>query len=67
MVEEKVLGFSLERIEQIVRATTQRELDVIIRLGYVLGGIVGLTAYAVTLLLSSFVSEVSTLSAQADG
>ncbi len=51
MVEEKVLGFSLERIEHLVRATTQRELDVIIRLGYVLGGIVGLTAYAVTLLL----------------
>jgi uncharacterized membrane protein YheB (UPF0754 family) len=51
MVEEKVLGFSLERIEQIVRATTQRELDIIVRLGYVLGAIVGTTAYLVSILL----------------
>ena len=38
------------RIEQLVRATTQRELDLIIRLGYVLGGIVGAAAYSLTLL-----------------
>ncbi len=50
MVEAKVMGFSLERIEQLVRATTQRELDLIIRLGYVLGGIVGAAAYSLTLL-----------------
>ena len=35
MVEEKVLSFSLVRIEEIVRTTTQRELDVIVRLGWV--------------------------------
>ncbi len=51
IVEEKVAGFSLERIEQIVRATTQRELDVIVRLGYVLGAVVGATAYVVSVLL----------------
>ncbi len=51
MVEDKVLGFSLERIEQIVRATTQRELDLIVRLGYVLGAIVGAVAYGVGLVL----------------
>ena len=51
MVEQKVLGFSLERIEEIVRLTTQRELDVIVRLGYVLGGLVGLGAFGVGLLL----------------
>ncbi len=51
MVEEKVLGFSLERIEELVRRTTQRELDLIIRLGYVLGAFVGAAAYAVSLLL----------------
>ena len=44
MVEEKVLGFSTERMEEIVRGVTQRELDLIIRLGYVLGGFVGLVA-----------------------
>jgi uncharacterized membrane protein YheB (UPF0754 family) len=51
MVEEKVLGFSLERIEQIVRNTTQRELDVIIKLGYALGAVVGAIAYAVSVAL----------------
>jgi uncharacterized membrane protein YheB (UPF0754 family) len=52
MVEHKVLGFSLERIEQIVRATSQRELNVIVRLGYLLGAIVGAIAYSVSLILS---------------
>jgi uncharacterized membrane protein YheB (UPF0754 family) len=52
MVEEKVLSFSLVRIEEIVRTTTQRELDVIVRLGWVLGAIVGSVAYLVSLLLA---------------
>ena len=51
MVEEKVLGFSLERIEQIVRNTTQRELDLIIKLGYALGAVVGAVAYGVSIVL----------------
>jgi uncharacterized membrane protein YheB (UPF0754 family) len=51
MVEQKVLGFSLERIEQIVRATSQRELNLIVRLGYLLGAIVGALAYGVSLVL----------------
>ena len=51
MVEQKVLGFSLERIEQIVRNTTQRELDLIVRLGYVLGALVGALAYGISLVL----------------
>ena len=51
VVEEKVAGFSLERIEQIVRATTQRELDLIVRLGYVLGAVVGAAAYLLILLM----------------
>lgn len=51
MVEQKVLGFSMERLEQIVRQTTQRELDLIVRLGYVLGGFVGVAAWVVQRLL----------------
>jgi uncharacterized membrane protein YheB (UPF0754 family) len=51
MVEEKVLSFSLVRIEEIVRTTTQRELDVIVRLGWVLGAIVGCVAYVISLIL----------------
>ena len=45
MVEQKVLGFSLDRMEEIVRMTTQRELDLIVRIGYVLGGMVGVVAW----------------------
>ena len=52
IVEEKVLGFSLERMEQIVRQTTQRELDLIVRLGYVLGAFVGAIAFGVGLFFS---------------
>jgi hypothetical protein len=52
MVEQKVLGFSLDRIEEIVRLTTQRELDVIVRLGFVLGGLVGVGAFLLAIVLS---------------
>ncbi|MFQ6046612.1 MAG: DUF445 family protein [Gemmatimonadales bacterium] len=51
MVEEKVMGFSLERIEQIIRTATQRELDLIVRLGYLLGAIVGAIAYGITMVV----------------
>ena len=49
MVEQKVLGFSTQRMEEIVRNVTQRELDLIVRLGYVLGGLVGVVAFLVSL------------------
>jgi len=48
IVEQKVLSFSLTRIEEIVRATTQRELDIIVRLGFVLGAMVGSAAFALS-------------------
>jgi hypothetical protein len=51
MVEQKVLGFSTQRIEEIVRNVTQRELDLIVKLGYVLGALVGLVAFGVNLVL----------------
>ena len=51
MVEEKVIGFSTQRMEEIVRGVTQRELDLIVRLGYVLGGLVGAGAFGVHALL----------------
>jgi hypothetical protein len=47
MVEEKVSTFSTQRMEEIIRGVTQRELDLIVRLGYVLGAIVGLVAVGV--------------------
>ena len=50
MVEQKVLGFSTERMEEIVRNVTQKELTLIVRLGYVLGAIVGAVAFGINLL-----------------
>ncbi len=50
MVEQKVLGFSTQRMEEIIRGVTQRELTLIVQLGYVLGALVGLAAFGVNLL-----------------
>jgi uncharacterized membrane protein YheB (UPF0754 family) len=47
MVERKVLGFSTQRVEEIVRGVTQRELNLIVQLGYVLGAAIGAGQYAV--------------------
>ncbi len=47
MVERKVLGFSTQRVEEIVRGVTQRELNLIVQLGYVLGGAIGGTQFIV--------------------
>ncbi len=38
-------------MEEIVRDVTRRELDLIVRLGYLLGGLVGAVAFLVNLLL----------------
>ncbi|HEX6106832.1 MAG TPA: DUF445 family protein, partial [Gemmatimonadales bacterium] len=51
MVEQKVLGFSIQRMEELVRTVTQRELDLIVRLGYLLGAIVGGAAFLTNLLV----------------
>lgn len=51
MVEQKVLGFSTERMEEIVRGVTQRELEMIVRLGYLLGAFVGLMAFGINRLI----------------
>jgi uncharacterized membrane protein YheB (UPF0754 family) len=50
MVEQKVRGFSTQRMEEIVRNVTQKELDLIVKLGYWLGGVVGVVAFLINLL-----------------
>ena len=45
MVERKVLGFSTARIEEIIRAVTQKELTMIVNLGYVLGAVIGVLSF----------------------
>lgn len=52
MVEAKVLGFSVQRMEEMIKRVTERELRLIVRLGYVLGAIVGAVAFGVGRLLS---------------
>jgi uncharacterized membrane protein YheB (UPF0754 family) len=51
MVERKVLGFSTQRVEDLVRGVTQRELNLIVQLGYVLGGAIGAAQFAVESVL----------------
>lgn len=50
-VEEKVLHFPTARMEEIVRKVTDRELRLIVQLGYVLGAMIGLGLVAVDRLL----------------
>lgn len=50
-VEEKLLEYPLEDLERLVRSVTQRELDLIVRLGYVLGGTIGLILVGVDALM----------------
>jgi uncharacterized membrane protein YheB (UPF0754 family) len=40
-VEEKVVEFPMPRLEELVRKVTDRELRLIVRLGYLLGAIIG--------------------------
>lgn len=49
-VEEKVLEFPTSRMEELVKKVTHRELKVIVRLGYVLGAIVGMALVVVDAL-----------------
>lgn len=50
-VEEKVLHFPTARMEDIVRRVTDRELKLIVRLGYVLGAIIGVGLVLVDALM----------------
>jgi uncharacterized membrane protein YheB (UPF0754 family) len=50
MVERKVLAFSTERVEELIRGVIERELKVIVRLGWVLGAIIGLMSLPVKLI-----------------
>lgn len=50
MVERKVLAFSTERVEELIRGVIERELKVIVRLGWVLGALIGLMSLPVKLV-----------------
>ena len=50
-VEDKVLNFPMERLEELVRKVTDRELVLIVRLGYVLGAMIGIALVAIDRVL----------------
>lgn len=52
-VEEKVVQFPTPRMEDLVRRITDRELRLIVRLGYLLGAIVGAALVGINALLGS--------------
>ena len=50
-VEEKVMEFPMDKMEELVRKVTDRELRTIIRLGYALGAFIGLIMIGINALL----------------
>lgn len=50
-IERKLLEFPMQRFEELIRSVTERELIVIVRLGYLLGGFIGVISAALNLLL----------------
>ncbi|HYN80734.1 MAG TPA: DUF445 family protein [Gemmatimonadaceae bacterium] len=51
MVERKVMAFSVDRLEEILRSVIQNELRMIIVIGYVLGAFVGLGTFGLSRLI----------------
>ncbi len=51
-VEEKVRGFPTAKMEELVRRVTERELRLIVRLGYLLGAAIGGVLLAVNAVLA---------------
>jgi uncharacterized membrane protein YheB (UPF0754 family) len=49
-VEAKIMEFPTPQLEALVRGVTERELQLIIRLGYVLGAMIGLVSASIALL-----------------
>jgi uncharacterized membrane protein YheB (UPF0754 family) len=53
MVERKVMAFSVERVEEILRMVIDKELRMIIISGYLLGALVGAVSFGLQRLLAS--------------
>lgn len=49
-VEQKIMEFPMERLEELIRGVTQRELKLIVRLGYLLGAVIGSALVTLNLL-----------------
>lgn len=51
MVERKVMAFSVDRVEEILRSVIQNELNLIITTGFVLGGLIGVCTFGLSKLI----------------
>lgn len=51
MVERKVMAFSVDRVEEILRSVIDNELRLIITTGYVLGGLIGVCTFFLARLI----------------
>jgi uncharacterized membrane protein YheB (UPF0754 family) len=51
-VETKILEFPTPQLEALVRGVTERELKLIVKLGYVLGGFIGVVSASIALFFS---------------
>src|SRR5690606_16014153 len=49
-VEQKIREFPMPQLESIIRGGTERELKLIVKLGYVLGGLIGAVSAGIALL-----------------
>jgi len=52
MVEQKINALSTQKLEELVRNVTEKELRMIINMGYVLGGVVGVVTWVVTVVIA---------------
>lgn len=50
-ISAKIEGFPLQQLESLVRDISQRELDLIVRLGYLLGGFIGVILVVINSIL----------------
>lgn len=50
-VETKILDYPLDQLEALIRGVTERELRLIVRLGYVLGAMIGLISALLNLIM----------------
>ena len=48
LIERKVNEFSTQRVEEIVRGVTQRELNLIIKFGFALGAVIGVGTFFIS-------------------
>jgi uncharacterized membrane protein YheB (UPF0754 family) len=51
-VEQKILDFPTPQLEALVRGVTERELKLIVKLGYVLGGLIGVVSATIAMFFS---------------